>query len=112
MGMLSVLTPFARSSFRKRIGNYHYKIGGEHKKPGVIPLHVKNNIRKTIKNPHRAELTIKNLERKSIYPFGRFVHKSFRVESQKTPFLDIPDLSDFNLRPYVSCQRSKLPKSD
>jgi len=47
----SVLNCFRRAvgkSFRKSLGVYNYKIGHQqyHKQPGVIPLHLKEKLRK------------------------------------------------------------------
>ena len=47
----SVLNPFRRKTgmaFRKSLGVFHYKIGHQqyHKKPGVIPLYIKEKLKK------------------------------------------------------------------
>ncbi|CAG9315283.1 unnamed protein product [Blepharisma stoltei] len=107
MGMLNVLTPFTRmSAYRKSLGNYSYKIGGKHahKKPGLVPLHIVNNIKKTIKDKYRQKLTIAKLERESKNLYGEFVHKGFRYNRLKTPIIEVPDdIDNFELKPYVSC---------
>ncbi len=59
--------------FRKRMGCFNYKLkghGAEHKKPGVIPLEVKEKLMK--EGTHKANLEIKQLEKDSIYPFGKW----------------------------------------
>lgn len=108
--MLDVLTPFTRSSYRKAIGNYSFKIGGKHahKKPGLIPLHVKNNITASIKDQYRAKLLIARLERESTNLFGEFVHKGFKLDRNKVPKILIPELENFDLKPYVSCHTPKV----
>ena len=57
--------------FRKRLGCFNYKVKGEqkmHKKPGVVPLVVREQLLK--QRTHEANTELKNLEKKSIYPFG------------------------------------------
>lgn len=47
----SVLDAFRKNfgaSFRKKLGVFHYKIGHQeyHKKPGVVPLYLKEKLKK------------------------------------------------------------------
>ena len=52
---------------------------------------------------YEGELRIKDTERASGRPFGELSSKSrFRVRIEKVPFYNIPDLTGFNLLPYVS----------
>lgn len=60
-------------AFRKRMGCFNYKLRGEtptHKKPGVIPLEVRQKLLK--EGTFKAHSEIKVLEKKSIYPFGKW----------------------------------------
>lgn len=60
-------------SFRKRLGCFNYKVKGEgatHKRPGVIPLEVRQKLLK--EGTLKAHTEIRELEKKSIYPFGKW----------------------------------------
>lgn len=48
--LLNALRRRIGSSFRKRLGVYHYKIGHTeyHKSPGVVPLHIKEKLKKVL----------------------------------------------------------------
>ena len=114
MSMMNLLIPFMRSHYRKGLGRYSFKIGGKHthKKPGIVPLHVKNNVQKILKDEYHSKLIIDNLERNSIYPFGNFIHKGFRADHlNKAPLIDIPDLSNTKLKPYVTFSLPKIRRT-
>jgi large subunit ribosomal protein L41 len=34
--------------------------------------------------------------------YGEFTAKGFKYDHRKAPFIDIPDLTGFKLKPYVS----------
>jgi len=95
-------------SFRKRLGVFNYKVGNKtHKKPGVIPLHVKQKL--LDEDTGRARAMIKLLERDSPYPFGKFTRKSkFIFDPSRVPVYNVPDLTGFDLRPYVSVHTPKV----
>lgn len=60
-------------ALRKRLGCYNYKVKGEgstHKKPGVIPLEVRQKLLK--EGTLRSATEIRELEQKSIYPYGKW----------------------------------------
>jgi hypothetical protein len=86
--------------FRKRLGCFNYKIQGhrsEHKKPGVIPIEVKQKLLK--EGDHQSAMQIKKLERESIYPFGTWnSYGKFIFDPKKVPTYNIPDLEDFKVR--------------
>lgn len=48
--LISVCRVRIGSSFRKKLGVYHYKIGHTeyHKFPGVVPLHIKEKLKKVL----------------------------------------------------------------
>jgi len=49
------------------------------------------------------------LERESPYPFGTFTRKSrFRFDKTKVPVYNVPDLTGFELHPYVSVHTPKV----
>ena len=52
---------------------------------------------------YEGELRIKDTERSSNRPFGQVDNKGrFRFAIEKVPFYNIPDLTGFDLQPYVS----------
>eukprot|EP00331_Platyophrya_macrostoma_P001589 CAMPEP_0176408910 /NCGR_PEP_ID=MMETSP0127-20121128/2216_1 /TAXON_ID=938130 /ORGANISM="Platyophrya macrostoma, Strain WH" /LENGTH=93 /DNA_ID=CAMNT_0017788253 /DNA_START=221 /DNA_END=502 /DNA_ORIENTATION=- len=52
---------------------------------------------------------IKKLERESPYPYGQFTRKGkFLYDASKVPLYDVPDLSTFKLKPYVSVHTPKV----
>ena len=54
---------------------------------------------------------IREYERQSLKPYGKFVRSGFKFDKEKLPFYDIPDLSGFELRPYVEYNALKLSDS-
>ena len=52
---------------------------------------------------YKGELEIAETERLSIRPFGRFTKKGrFRVDVDKVPFYNIPDLTGFPVSPTTT----------
>lgn len=99
MGLLGILGPPLRTAYRKKLGDFSYKIGKNHlhKKPGVVKLDVINQIKRDNKDIGKATYKIKEKVRESMYPLGIFTHKRFKIESRRVPFLDIPDLNGFEV---------------
>jgi hypothetical protein len=62
---------------------------------------------------YEGELRIKESERLSERPFGEHTRKGrFILDIDKVPFYNIPDLTGFNLKPYVSHATGKIdPKT-
>ena len=61
------------------------------------------------KRGYQGELMIRETERLSQRPFGEFTSKKgFRLDVEKVPFYNIPDLTGFALLPYVSCVTPKI----
>jgi len=99
MGLLGVLGPPLRNSYRKKLGLYSYKIGKNylHKKPGVVKLEVLNQIKRDNAEIGKAHYKIKEKIRESMYPLGVFTHKRFKIDPRRVPLLDIPDLNGFEV---------------
>ena len=52
---------------------------------------------------------IRETERLGQRPFGKFTNKArFRLDVDKVPFYNIPDLTGFSLMPYVSALTPKI----
>ena len=66
--MLSVVGPYLRNQFKKRLGYYSYKIGGKHanKASGMVPIKIVNFLRKNVKNEFRAKLILARMVRESL----------------------------------------------
>ncbi|KAL4450784.1 hypothetical protein ABPG74_011626 [Tetrahymena malaccensis] len=114
--MENIFMQFARkqgqNSFRKRLGVYSYRMKHSqyHKKPGLIDLHTKEELKK---QGVQGRYKIYRMERDSDRLFGQFSSRSkFLFDSQRVPFLDIPDLTDFELKPYVSVHTPRIEKED
>jgi hypothetical protein len=120
MGFFGLTGPFLRSAFRKNLGLYSYKIGNKHahKETGMVPLQMKNFIKKTIKNQFKGKMLIAKMTRDSPRNFGSFGPRGFTMDKKKIPLIDIPDLKDFELKPYVTPHimrpdvKTKLPSTD
>jgi len=95
-------------SFRKTLGVFSYKLGEKtHKKPGVIPLNIKQKLIED--GTERSKQIIQRLERNSHYPFGKFTRKSkFLFDPTKVPLYNVPDLTNFELKPYVSYHTPRI----
>ena len=58
---------------------------------------------------YEGELRIKDTERASNRPFGHIDNRGrFKFAIEKVPFYNIPDLTGFQLMPYVSHQTPRL----
>jgi hypothetical protein len=68
----------------------------------MVPLHLQNFIKKTVKNQFRGKMIIARMTRDSPRNFGSFGPSGFIMDKKKVPLIDIPDLKDFELKPYVS----------
>lgn len=62
---------------------------------------------------YEGELRIHEAERLSERPFGQNTRKGrFSLDVEKVPFFNIPDLTGFNLKPYVSHATGRIdPKT-
>ena len=61
------------------------------------------------KQGYEGELKIRETERLSERPFGSHTRKGrFILDIEKVPFFNIPDLTGFNLKPYVSHATAKI----
>ena len=96
MGMLSVVGPYLRNQFKKRLGYYSYKIGGKHanKASGMVPIKIVNFLRKNVKNEFRAKLILARMVRESPRKFGEYGHNAFVYDKNKVPLVDVPELKD------------------
>ena len=94
-------------------GIYSYKLAArqQYKRIGVVPLNVVNQVHKTAKNVSKARLLLKRQEWKSTNLFGSYGPSGFRLDRNKVPVLDIPDLTGFELKPYVSYNTPKVEKT-
>jgi large subunit ribosomal protein L41 len=96
-------------SFRKTLGVYNYKVkpAEYYKNPHQVELRLKERLKN-----RKNELSTRNLNavrRNSIRPFGRFTTKSkFIVDHQRVPNFNIPDLTEFPLKPYAARSTPKL----
>ena len=96
-------------SFRKTLGVYDYKIGHNrlHKKPGLMDLELKQRLIK--EGSHVGKNRIAEYERNSPRMYGSVGKKGhFVMDKSKLPFFNIPDLTGFELKPYVSYHTPKL----
>lgn len=96
--------PPLRRPPRKRLGFYSYKFGKnyKHKKPGLIPIERLNNLQSTIKDKTTLKIILRKERRESEFLMGRFTSKGFQFDPTMAPKVDIPDLTDFELKPYIS----------
>ena len=98
------MASFARkkSNFRKRLGIYSFKVvrNNVNKNPHALPLHQ----REAFKKQGAAGIArMKEYRDNSGKPWGRLTNKGrFVFDVDKVPFYNIPDLSGFTLKPYVS----------
>ena len=91
----------APSRLRKKFGLYSYKLGKSknHKNPHAIPLKSKKYMKD---RGYHGQLKIHDRERTSDRPFGRSTSRGkFMFDVEKVPFYNVPDLTDFKLKPYV-----------
>lgn len=96
-------------TFRKKIGVYDYKIGHKtlHKRPGMMDVRLKQRLIK--EDTQEGRNRIKMAEINSPRNYGKVGNKGqFIMDKSKLPFYDIPDLTDFKLKPFVSYHTPKL----
>jgi len=90
-------------SFRKTLGVYNYKIKkvGYYNNPHAIELKKVEQLKQD--GSEKSMRKIKALERISNRPFGHITTRGrFIRDTRKIPNYNIPDLTDFELKPYVS----------
>ena len=96
-------------NFRKRLGVYSFKIKRKqyYKNPHALPLYK----REQMKNADSYSVQrVMEAERESIRPFGQFTRKGgFKLNIDLVPFYNVPDLTDFKLKPYVPHSTPKIP---
>mmetsp|Transcript_37615 Transcript_37615/g.42637 ORF Transcript_37615/g.42637 Transcript_37615/m.42637 type:complete len:161 (+) Transcript_37615:46-528(+) len=105
--MLSGIKGPATRNWKKTQGVYSYKLKPDkyYKKPRMIPLALREKLKK--KGDHHE---ISRLERESPRQFGEFTRFGFKYDPSLVPFYDVPDLSNFELKPYVSRMTPKVGK--
>lgn len=99
---------FGFSSLRKRLGLYSFKLTKNrvYKNPHAMSLRKRQDLQK---QGYEGELKIRETERNSERPFGEHTRKGrFVLDIEKVPFFNIPDLTGFNLKPYVSHATAKI----
>lgn len=96
------------SSLRKRLGLFSFKLTKNrvYKNPHAMTLRKRMDLKK---QGYQGELKIRETERLSERPFGTHTKKGrFILDIDKVPFFNIPDLTGFNLKPYVSHATPKI----
>ena len=99
---------FGFSTLRKRLGLYSFKLTKNrvYKNPHAMSLRKRQDLQK---QGYEGELKIRETERLSERPFGTHTRKGrFVLDIEKVPFFNIPDLTGFNLKPYVSHATAKI----
>lgn len=99
---------FGFSAFRKRLGLYSFKLTKQtkFKNPHAMSMQTKQAYKK---QGYKGELKIREQERLSSRPFGRLSKTGrFIMDVDKVPFFNIPDLTGFNLKPYVAYSTAKI----
>jgi large subunit ribosomal protein L41 len=97
-------------TFRKTLGVYNYKVKPHnyYKNPHAIELRKKEQLK--AEQTDSATRKIKAMERFSVAPFGKHTSKGkFVLDHRRIPNYNIPDLSDFPLKPYVSFKNELMP---
>ncbi len=99
----------AALSFRKTLGVYNYKVkpAPYYKNPHSVELRLKERLRARDNELSTRKLNV--LERNSIRPFGYFTTKGrFIRDTKRIPYFNIPDLTDFPLKPFVTWKTEKI----
>ncbi|CAD8104506.1 unnamed protein product [Paramecium sonneborni] len=106
----SVCRRKAGQTFRKTLGLYNYKLGHQqyHKEPGTIQLNAVEQLQNT--KSYEGIMRIKKLRQESDRVFGKFIGTKFVVDKSRVPQYDIPDLTGFELKPYVSYHTPQVDK--
>ena len=100
--LLIDLQTFGFTTFRKRHGLYSFKLTKMRKFKNTHAMSLKKRLDLKAMG-YEGELRIKDTERSSNRPFGQVDNKGrFRFAIEKVPFYNIPDLTGFDLQPYVS----------
>ena len=74
----------------------------------MIPLHIEQQIKTKVKDKELAKRLLWHKIQQSDKLYGKWTHKGFHFDPNKTPILDIPDLTDFKLKAYVSVHTPSL----
>lgn len=109
-GSLVHLPAFQISRYRRKHGLYSYKLGKNqrHKNPHAIPLKSKEYMKA---QGYQGQLKIRERERLSNRPFGRHTSRGkFIFDIERVPYYNVPDLTDFKLKPYVPHLTPKVPE--
>lgn len=96
-------------SFRKRIGVYNYKVKPNHyyKNPHGMDFKQKESLK--AEGSDKSWRKIHAIERLSNTPFGVSTHKGkFTPNWRNVPNYNIPDLTYFQLKPYVTFRTEKV----
>ncbi|CAK90010.1 unnamed protein product (macronuclear) [Paramecium tetraurelia] len=106
----SVCRRKAGQTFRKTLGLYNYKLGHQqyHKEPGSVSLNAVEQLKNT--KTYEGIMRIRKLRQESDRVFGKFVGSKFVVDKSRIPQYDIPDLTGFELKPYVSYHTPQVDK--
>jgi large subunit ribosomal protein L41 len=101
-----------KTPYRKKYGLYSFKLTKNrvYKNPHAMSLRKKEDLKKI---GYEGELRIREQERLSERPFGNVSRKGrFMLDIEKVPVYNIPDLTGFALKPYVSHLTTKVdPKT-
>jgi large subunit ribosomal protein L41 len=96
-------------SFRKTLGVYNYKVKPRsyYGNPHAIPLVKREQLKQD--GSEKSVRKLRALERLSNKPYGNFTSKGkFIRDTRRIPNFNIPDVTDFPLKPYVSWGTEKL----
>lgn len=99
---------FGFSNLRKRLGLFSFKLtkNRKFKNPHAMTLRKRTDL---MSQGYKGELKMKENERLSQRPFGHHTRKGrFVLDIEKVPFFNIPDLTGFNLKPYVCHSTAKV----
>lgn len=99
-------------SFRKTLGVYNYKVkpANYYKNPHQVELRKKETLLKAGDTGMRK---LHAIQRMSNTPFGKLTSKGkFIKDFQRMPIYNIPDLTDFQLKPYMTFMTEKLSEEN
>ena len=99
---------FGFSTLRKRLGLFSFKLTKQRKfkNPHAMTLRKRQDL---LKEGYKGQLKIQETERLSARPFGTLTSKGrFKLDIDKVPFFNIPNLDGFALKPYVSHATAKV----
>jgi large subunit ribosomal protein L41 len=101
---------FART-FRKTLGVYNYKVKQHkyYKNPHAVEFYRKEQLKAD--GSDFAMRKMKGIERLSTTPYGKITTKgNFLLDTRRIPHYNIPDISDFALKPYVTYKTTSKPQ--